>query len=74
LAVGQPIGRLDLDAGLDAGTQFACGHAEQAVGVDLEGHPDFLAVGQPIGRLDLDAGLDAGTQFACGHAEQAVGV
>ncbi|OPF36239.1 NAD-specific glutamate dehydrogenase [Pseudomonas aeruginosa P49] len=41
LAVGQPIGRLDLDAGLDAGTQFACGHAEQAVGVDLEGHPDF---------------------------------
>src|SRR5450830_416247 len=40
-AIGQTVGRLDLDTGFNARAQFTRSHAEQAIGVDLEGHANF---------------------------------
>ncbi|MNZ48798.1 NAD-specific glutamate dehydrogenase [compost metagenome] len=40
-AIGQAVGRLDLNAGFDARTQFASGNTEQTVGIDLEGHANL---------------------------------
>ncbi|MNO93231.1 NAD-specific glutamate dehydrogenase [compost metagenome] len=45
LAVGQAVGWLDLNAGLDPRPQFAGRDAEQAIGIDLEGHADLRGAG-----------------------------
>src|SRR5690606_17273486 len=41
LAIGQAVGRLDLNACLDTGTQLARRNAEQTIGIDLEGHTNL---------------------------------
>ena len=45
LAVGETVGRLDLDAGFYARTQLTRRNAEQAIGVDLEGHANLRRTG-----------------------------
>ncbi|AGZ36921.1 NAD-specific glutamate dehydrogenase [Pseudomonas sp. VLB120] len=45
LAIGQAVGRFDLDAGFDARAEFAGGDAQQAIGVDLEGDADLRRTG-----------------------------
>ncbi len=64
LGVGEPIGRLDLDLGLDPARLLHGGHIEQPVRVDLEADPDARRAGRH--RRD-PAQLETGQRTAVRH-------